>query len=221
MKRRGEVAQLMRYNQVVQRILIGIDEVGRGPLAGPVTVCACKVAHDFDFGRFQGIKDSKKLSPQRREEWFLKISGLKAKGELDFAFASVSAREIDSVGISRAIEKAIHVALDALSLAPDETKIFLDGSLKAPKKFAYQETIIKGDEKVPLISAASIVAKVIRDRHMEEQARVYPEYGFAEHKGYGTSVHTKAIRKLGPTPIHRLSFLRSEYLACEKAVREV
>lgn len=186
---------------------VGIDEVGRGPLAGPVTICACRVAHDFDFDNFKGIKDSKKLSAQKREEWFLKISALKSKGEIEFAHASVSAAEIDSVGISKAIEKAIHVSLDALSLVPESTQILLDGSLRAPKKFLMQETIIKGDEKIPLISAASIIAKVIRDRHMEEQAILYPAYGFENHKGYGTDEHCKAIRKLGVSPIHRRTFL--------------
>ncbi|MBX4209230.1 ribonuclease HII [Candidatus Parcubacteria bacterium] len=187
--------------------IVGIDEVGRGPLAGPVTVCACRVARDFDFSNFDGIRDSKKLSPQKREEWFLKISGLKSKGELEFAHASVAAPEIDAIGISKAIEKAIHLCLDALGLAPESTEIFLDGSLKAPKKFLVQQTIIKGDEKIPIISAASIVAKVMRDRHMEEQALLYPAYGFENHKGYGTDEHRKAIRKLGTSPIHRKSFL--------------
>jgi len=189
------------------RHIVGIDEVGRGPLAGPVTVCACRVASDFDFSAFKGIKDSKQLSPQKREEWFLKISSMKSQGLVDFAHTSVSAEEIDSIGISKAIEKAIHVALDALALVPEATRILLDGSLKAPKKFLIQETIIKGDEKIPIISAASIVAKVMRDRHMEEQARLYPNYGFEAHKGYGTDEHCKAIRKLGISPIHRKSFL--------------
>ncbi len=187
--------------------IVGIDEVGRGPLAGPVTICACTVSADFDFGHFKGIKDSKQLSAQKREEWLLKISALKSKGELEFAHASVSAEEIDSIGISKAIEKAIHVALDALALDPASTRIMLDGSLRAPKRFLMQETIIKGDEKVPLISAASIVAKVMRDRHMEEQARLYPGYGLENNKGYGTDEHCKAIRKLGISPIHRRTFL--------------
>jgi ribonuclease HII len=187
--------------------IVGIDEVGRGPLAGPVTICACKVARGFDFARFKGIKDSKQLSAQKREEWFHKLSELKSAGELDFAHASVSAEEIDGAGIVKAIEKAIHVSLDALALVPEATEVFLDGSLKAPKRFAIQQTIIKGDEKIPIISAASIVAKVMRDRHMEEQSRLYPDYGFESHKGYGTDAHCRAIRKFGVSPIHRKSFL--------------
>jgi ribonuclease HII len=189
--------------------IVGIDEVGRGPLAGPVTLCACRVEHGFDFDHFKGIKDSKKLSPQRREEWFLKISNLKSRGLLEFALSSVSAAEIDAIGISRAIEKAIHECLNALKLDSDTTKIVLDGSLRAPKRFSMQETIIKGDEKVPLISAASIIAKVMRDRFMEEQGRIYPDYGFEGHKGYGTAAHMLAIRTRGILPIHRRTFLKN------------
>lgn len=187
--------------------IVGIDEVGRGPLAGPVTLCACCVLNTFDFDHFKNIKDSKKLSPQKREEWFKKISDLKSNGELDFAHFSVTAAEIDAAGISFAIKKAIHECLHALDLDPEKTEIFLDGSLKAPEQFEIQQTIIKGDEKIPIISAASIVAKVTRDRFMEEQASIYPDYGFGEHKGYGTAYHRKAIRKHGPTPLHRKSFL--------------
>lgn len=189
--------------------MVGIDEVGRGPLAGPVTLCACAAPVDFDLAHFDGIRDSKKLSAQKREEWFSKISMLRSSGELDFAHASVTAAEIDTVGISKAIEKAIHLCLEALKLDPETTEIFLDGSLRAPRRFEIQQTIIKGDEKIPLISAASIVAKMTRDRYMEEQAQVYPGYGLEHHKGYGTAEHYKAIKKFGISPIHRRTFLRS------------
>ncbi len=187
--------------------IVGIDEVGRGPLAGPVTICACKIKSTFKQTHFKGIKDSKQLSPQKREEWFLKISDLKEMGELDFAFSSVSATEIDSIGIAAAIRKAIKKSLQTLRLDPKSTKIMLDGALKAPEEFSMQETIIKGDEKIPVISAASIVAKVVRDRFMEKQAKAYPGYGFESHKGYGTVKHCESIKKLGITPIHRRSFL--------------
>jgi ribonuclease HII len=199
----------LSMNKDTPRILhiVGIDEVGRGPLAGPVTVCACKVSPTFNFKYFRGIKDSKELTPEKREKWFLKLSDLKSKGELDFAFSSVSAKEIDSFGIVPAIRKAMRESLDALSLDPSVTRILLDGALKAPKEFVIQETIIKGDEKIPVISAASIVAKVMRDRYMREQASVYPGYGFENHKGYGTDEHCESIRRLGLTPIHRRSFL--------------
>ena len=200
---------LMRKNNEIgsKEYVVGIDEVGRGPLAGPVTICACKIAKNFDQRFFKGIKDSKQLSARKREEWFLKISDLKQKGELDFAFSSVSASEIDSKGIVLAIRKAMKKSLATLKLDPSTTRIMLDGSLKAPAEFIMQETIIKGDEKIPVISAASIIAKVMRDRYMEDQARVYPGYDLENNKGYGTDKHLKGIRRLGITPIHRFTFL--------------
>jgi ribonuclease HII len=197
--------------------VIGIDEVGRGPLAGPVTVCACAMPANFDASKFAGIKDSKKLTPKKREEWFVAISGMKERGELDFAFTSIPADEIDRIGIAVAIQKALDTSLEAVMaqlsggkrLNPSDVSVMLDGSLHAPAKFTQQETIIKGDEKIPVISAASIVAKVVRDRHMDEMDAAHPGYGLAGHKGYGTAVHCAAIRKLGPSPIHRRSFLRN------------
>lgn len=189
--------------------IVGIDEVGRGPLAGPVTLCACKITHNFDLTQFDGIKDSKKLSAKKRDEWFLKISQLKSKGELDFAYSFISAKEIDDNGIAPAIKKALEECLEALELEHAKTQILLDGSLHAPEKFSIQETIIKGDEKIPLISAASIVAKVMRDMYMTEQGTLYPEYGFEKHKGYGTEAHIKAIKKHGISTLHRKTFLKN------------
>ncbi|PJE74241.1 MAG: ribonuclease HII [Candidatus Taylorbacteria bacterium CG10_big_fil_rev_8_21_14_0_10_41_48] len=189
--------------------IIGIDEVGRGPLAGPVTLCACMVTSDFDFSLFDGIKDSKKLTEKKREEWYVKISDFKAKKILDFACASVSANEIDRVGISRAIDEAIRLCLEGLKVENDLVEVRLDGALKAPKQFSNQRTIIKGDEKEPIISAASIVAKVIRDGYMTEISATYPAYGFDRHKGYGTASHIRAIKQDGVSPIHRISFLKN------------
>ncbi len=194
------------------KYIIGIDEVGRGPLAGPVSLCACAIPLDFDKSLFLEIKDSKKLSPKKRDEWFDIISNLKKENLLDFAYASIEASEIDSQGIAPAIRKAIAICLDELKnrleFDPRHTKIMLDGSLKAPEEFSSQETIIKGDEKIPVISAASIIAKVTRDRFMETQSKIYPNYGFEKHKGYGTREHIQAIRAHGTLPIHRISFLR-------------
>ncbi|MBI5133911.1 MAG: ribonuclease HII [Candidatus Taylorbacteria bacterium] len=192
---------------ISSRCAVGIDEVGRGPVAGPVTVGVCVVPEGFDLRSFEGIRDSKKLSQKKRESWFLKLTELKAQGKLDFACASVPAFEIDAIGISKAIEKAMSEALGALGLDPELSDVYLDGSLRAPKEFASQQTIIKGDEKVPVISAASIAAKVTRDRYMEEQAVSYPDYGFEAHKGYGTNAHYLAIKKQGVSPLHRKSFL--------------
>ena len=192
----------------MMRYIIGIDEVGRGPLAGPITLCACRVEKDFDFSHFKKIKDSKKLSAQKREEWFGRISALRMKGLVSFTISSVSADEIDSMGLSHCIRKAIRNILDELAVHPLETEIRLDGSLYAPREFIFQKTIIKGDEKEPIISAASIIAKVTRDRMMEDYGREYPLYKFDEHKGYGTVEHRKAICTYGITPIHRKSFLK-------------
>lgn len=189
--------------------IIGIDEVGRGPLAGPVTLCACAVPVDFDFLQFEGIRDSKKLSEKKRVEWHAKIREMKAKKMLDFAHASISAPEIDRRGIACAIEEAVRLCLVELSIAPESAEVRLDGALKAPKEYLNQKTIIKGDEKEPVISAASIVAKVVRDGHMTEVSATYPVYGFATHKGYGTATHIKAIKEHGASPIHRLSFLKN------------
>ena len=188
--------------------LVGIDEVGRGPLAGPITLCALCVKNDFDFKNFSHIKDSKKLSPQKRDEWFEKISKLRADGQVSFALSSVDADEIDSMGLTYCIKKAIRNILSELKLDPKETEVRLDGSLYAPKEFIFQKTIIKGDEKEPVISAASIVAKVTRDKMMVKFSQKYPEYGFEKHKGYGTAMHQKAIRAFGLTPIHRRSFIK-------------
>ena len=189
------------------KTIIGIDEVGRGPLAGPVTVCALSVPHYFDFSHFEKIKDSKKLSSQKREYWYQKIFDLKMSGALSFHVSSVSAGEIDTLGITHSIKKAIKIAIVELKADPLFTEVRLDGSLRAPDDFLHQITIIKGDEKEPVISAASIVAKVTRDRMMGEFALMYPGYGFEDHKGYGTKLHMDALKKLGLSEIHRRSFI--------------
>ncbi len=187
------------------RYLIGIDEVGRGPIAGPVTLCAAIAEPGFET-ELIGIKDSKKLSPQKREEWFMRLEEFVRRGGVRFAVAHVPADVIDTIGIAPAIRKALAQTLT--DLAPDVAMvhIMLDGSLKAPKEFS-QETIIKGDEKIPIISLASIAAKVQRDRLMVTAAETYPGYGFEQHKGYGTKAHYMALQKLGLTPLHRRSFI--------------
>ncbi len=189
--------------------IVGIDEVGRGPLAGPVVLCACAVPVDFDFSLLADIRDSKKLSEKKREEWHTALIELGRTQGLNYALASVEADEIDTIGIARAIEKAVGQCLDTLKLPPDVVEVRLDGSLKAPKQFIHQRTIIKGDEKEPIISAASILAKVMRDRYMVDISSQYPEYGFGQHKGYGTATHIRAIRSHGPSPLHRRTFLSS------------
>lgn len=190
---------------------IGIDEVGRGPIAGPVAVGAFLVLVDdfhLEIEKFPlPLRDSKQLSLIQREAWYKEIERWQSEGKCDFAVVMVSAGEIDKFGISRAIKKALAEALELIEC--DETHlILLDGSLHAPNTFVHQITIIKGDEKEPVISLASIVAKVTRDRHMIKLASRYPKYGFDRHKGYGTEEHYEAIKKYGLSPLHRKSFLK-------------
>ncbi len=186
--------------------IIGIDEVGRGPLAGPVAVCAL-IWKDRELDPPDHVKDSKKLSVQKREEWFVEIEKWREQGTLDYAVSYVSAEDIDIVGISNAIQCALVESLARLQVGPDHVHVMLDGGLHAPEEYFHQETIIKGDEKEPVIALASIAAKVLRDQMMEELSDVHPEYGFENHKGYGTIEHYKAIKKHGLTPYHRRSFL--------------
>jgi len=188
--------------------IVGIDEVGRGPLAGPVTICALAVRAEFDLSFFKGIRDSKKLSEKQRKEWLKKIKDKKVSGELHYFISSVGAEIIDRRGISWAVRRAIKNVIGKLPINPDESEVLLDGSLKAPKNFKNQKTIIRGDEKIPIISASSIVAKVFRDKKMSRLHKRYPQYGFHIHKGYGTSAHYKALKKHGLSPIHRRSFLK-------------
>ncbi|MHB8651718.1 MAG: ribonuclease HII [Minisyncoccota bacterium] len=190
---------------------IGIDEAGRGPLAGPVAVGAVAVSRGALVSRhawIRGIKDSKKLSERQREEWFEKIKTAQKNGWLRYAVVMKTAREIDRRGINRAISSALSSALKKLGSDPQIARVFLDGGLRAPHQFANQQTIVRGDEKKPLIALASIVAKVTRDRHMKKVANTYPVFGFEEHKGYGTRKHHEAIRTHGLSDIHRRSFCK-------------
>ena len=198
---------------MTENFLIGIDEVGRGPVAGPVTICAFKIleseyekllAENF----FDKLRDSKKLSEKKREEWFAKFAELEKQKIIEYSCLSKTAGDIDAIGISICIQKLIAETLQELKVAPTD-KIFLDGSLNAPAEFPNQETIIKGDEKIPVISCASIIAKVLRDRKMTEFHAEFPEYGLDQHKGYGTSKHMEAIKKHGVSKIHRLTYLKN------------
>ncbi len=188
---------------------IGIDEVGRGPLAGPVTVCAFAVL-EKDLGILDGLgaKDSKVLSEQKRDIVAGKLKDLVKQGVCTFQVASTSSQVIDDKGLTRAIAEAIALALKKLNIHPEHADIYLDGGLKAPASFFRQHTIIKGDGLIPVISCASILAKVHRDRLMNQYDLKFPEYGFFNHKGYGTPEHYKAIRKYGMTEIHRRRFLK-------------
>jgi ribonuclease HII len=191
--------------------IIGIDEVGRGPVAGPVVVCACAVRTGTDVVAFypkQQLRDSKKLSEKHRQEILKNIQPLMAAKDVIFGIGEVSAEEIDTIGISPAIKKATMLALNELHAqgVSQDSFVFLDGSLHAEEKYT-QETIIKGDEKVPEISLASIHAKEYRDSRMKKNATRFPMYGFEDHVGYGTKAHYAAIKKHGLIELHRRSFL--------------
>jgi ribonuclease HII len=191
--------------------IIGIDEVGRGPVAGPVVVCACAVRTGTDVVTFypkQQLRDSKKLSEKHRQEILKNLQLLVVAKDVIFGIGEVSAEEIDTLGISPAIKKATELALTELHEqgVPQDSFVFLDGSLQAEEKYT-QETIIKGDEKIPEISLASIHAKEYRDTLMKKNATKFPLYGFENHVGYGTKEHYDAIKKHGLTELHRRSFL--------------
>lgn len=192
--------------------VIGIDEVGRGPVAGPVAVGAFLLDAEQLAERIMSfsvpLRDSKQLTKAQREAWYVHLEKLRNEGACDFVIAMVPADDIDTKGISAAIRNALAECLEMLECSK-ETLILLDGSLHAPAEYKNQITIIKGDEKEMAISLASIVAKVTRDRHMEKIGERYPQYGFEQHSGYGTEAHYAAIKKHGLTPVHRRSFLMS------------
>ncbi len=189
------------------RYIVGIDEAGRGPLAGPVAVGIVKIPLKFNKKFFKGIRDSKKLTSLGRELWFARALKTQKEGTLEFTVSLVSEKVIDRKGIIYAVRLGINRCLANLEV-PNNSQIYLDGSLRAPEKFRHQLTVIKGDEKIPIISLASIVAKVTRDRKMIRLSQKYPKYNFHIHKGYGTRAHLRALKKYGPSPIHRQSYLR-------------
>jgi ribonuclease HII len=189
--------------------LVGIDEAGRGPLAGPVSVGAVLVPTHFDWSKVDGAKDSKQMTALAREEVYARMLQLKAEGEIRFVVALSSARTIDTKGIVPAIRLALEGAIEKLEVNPTHCRVLLDGGLKAPAQYVYQETIIKGDAKEKVIALASIAAKVLRDRHMVREALKYPQYDFEVHKGYGTKKHRDKMTLFGLCAIHRRSFCRA------------
>jgi ribonuclease HII len=192
------------------RSSIGIDEAGRGPLAGPITLAAFCCPDKFKGFKFDfPIKDSKQMSEERRNIVYKILKELKKEGKIDFSVSHISNSSLDKYGITKCARKGIERCLKKLGAHPSSSRILLDGTLYAPQDFKKQKTIIRGDEKVKIISLASIIAKVTRDRKMKNLARKYPRYGLEIHKGYGTKAHRKAIKKYGPSEIHRLSFLKN------------
>lgn len=177
-------------------LLAGCDEVGRGPLAGDVVAAAVILDPDQPI---LGLDDSKKLTEKKREQLFVEIQQ-KAKS---WCIARASVNEIDSINILQASLLAMSRAVQGLHIQPEH--VLVDGN-KLPKWHYAAEAVVKGDSRVAAISAASILAKVTRDREMVELDKQFPGYGFADHKGYPTKVHMEALDKLGITPIHRTSY---------------
>jgi ribonuclease HII len=191
------------------KYLIGIDEVGRGPIAGPVAVGAFVYLEPEAKKYFRGVKESKQLTEEKREIWFEKIEKARKDGLIDFVVIFQSEKVIDKKGISFAIKKALAMSIAKLKIKPDEARVLLDGGLKAPIEYENQKTIIKGDVKEQVIALASICAKVTRDRKMRVLAKKYPEYSFDVNKGYGTRKHYEAVKKFGLISLHRRSFCKS------------
>lgn len=181
---------------VLAGLLAGVDEAGRGPLVGSVVAAAVILDPSKPI---EGLADSKKLSEKKRELLSQEIK----QSALSWSIASVSAEEIDEINILQATMRAMKLAVEELDIKPDHVQV--DGN-RCPEIDYSVEAIVKGDDKVVEISAASILAKVERDRQMLELHLQYPEYGFDRHKGYGTKQHIEALNSLGPCPQHRRSF---------------
>lgn len=205
MKKQEEYIDWLLYERTAAdkgyQLICGVDEAGRGPLAGPVYAAAVILpkGHIID-----GVNDSKKLSEKRREALFDKI----VEEAVAYSIASASAKEIDDINILEATYLAMRRAVEGLSVPADYALI--DGNRMPPLEIA-GETIIKGDGKSASIAAASILAKVSRDRYMLDMAAKYPQYQFEKHKGYGTKLHYEMLDQFGPCEIHRQTFLRTWY----------
>ena len=192
----------------LRRGIVGVDEAGRGPLAGPVAVGVVRISHISPVKRlFPQVKDSKQLPEKRREEWFKKIQKLKKEGHLTYGVALVSASHIDTRGIVDAIRKGMKKAL-LMASARSTDAVKLDGGLRAPEVFKNQKAYTKGDATYLEIALASVCAKVLRDMRMCTYAKLYPKYGFEVHKGYGTALHITAIKKYGLSKLHRKTFCK-------------
>ena len=179
--------------------IAGIDEAGRGPLAGPVVV-GIVIMNKSSF--IEGVNDSKKITEKKRELLYEQITN----EAIDWPVGIVDQKEIDEINILNATKKALHEAISNLKIKPD--RILVDALEHIDTNGIPYTSIIKGDAKVYSISAASIIAKVTRDRIMQEYDEIYPEYGFAKHKGYGTAQHIQAIKTYGPCILHRKTFIK-------------
>lgn len=180
------------------KYICGVDEAGRGPLAGPVFAAAVILPEDYEIG---GVNDSKKLSEKKREKLFDEI----IEHALAYSIKSCDNFTIDDINILAATMQTMKNAVDSLTIKPDI--VFVDGN-RLPELDIPAEYVIHGDAVSASIAAASILAKVSRDRFMYEMDKKYPEYDFAKHKGYGTKLHYEKLREFGPCEIHRLTFLK-------------
>lgn len=197
----GRIEKMSLYEKKYWHMgyICGIDEVGRGPLAGPVVACAVILPEDCDI---LYLNDSKQLSAKKREELYDEIM----EKAVAVGLGMTGPARIDEINILQATYEAMREAIDKLEVRPD---VLLNDAVTIPNVDITQVPIIKGDAKSISIAAASIVAKVTRDRLMEEYEMVLPGYGFARNKGYGSAEHIAALKKLGPTPIHRASFIKN------------
>jgi ribonuclease HII len=178
-------------------LVAGVDEAGRGPLAGPVVAAAVILPPGT---RWDGLDDSKKVPPERREILYARVLN-EARA---FSWAVIGPRRIDFMNIRGASLEAMRRAVHRLRLAPE--LVLVDGNAEVPGLRTAQRAVVKGDSRLLSVAAASIVAKVVRDRIMDRLDHVWPAYGFARHKGYGTAEHLEALDRLGPCPLHRYSF---------------
>ena len=201
-KLRMHYEDMQRYEQAARLegnlMIAGIDEAGRGPLAGPVVTCACILDPERPV---YGVDDSKKLSPARRVQLYDEI----LEKCIGFSVGMTDSGTIDRINILNATKEAMRIAAAGLSLRPD---LLLIDAVDLKGTGIAVLPIIRGDSLSVSIAAASIIAKVTRDRIMEAYDQEYPGYGFSRHKGYGTAEHYDALRKMGPCPIHRMTFLR-------------
>src|SRR3990167_765663 len=198
--RRGLLFLVYTLDMARTRWVVGVDEAGRGAPAGPGSggALAVRVAvgalpfpeplYAKRAGILHGIRDSKKLTELGRERWYTKLSAQAKAGNIKFASSMVSHSVIDRRGISKATALGVARTLIKLDLHPATTRVLLDGSLAAPALWRNQKTIVRGDDRVAIIAAASVIAKVRRDRRMKRLSLRYPDYGFAVHKGYGKAV---------------------------------
>ncbi len=182
------------------KVVCGIDEAGRGPLAGPVYAAAVILPLGLEI---EGLNDSKKLSEKKREQLF---DIIKEKA-IDYSIGIATEQEIDEINILNATFLAMHRAVEGLKTKPDYALV--DGNQYPRIPSVTEETVVKGDAKSMSIAAASILAKVSRDRFMLEKAKEYPQYQFEKHKGYGTKLHYEMLNEYGASPIHRMTFLKN------------